>query len=320
MSRVEPTFFMVGAARAGTTSMYDYLRAHPQIYMPPTVAGKEPSYFCDLTPPWATQYRDFESYLTLFAKGRGRQAVGDGSTNYLVAPESAGRIRERYPHAKILMILRNPVARAHSLYRYICGWGFEDASTFEKGLAREAARLGNARFIAQWQLLYHAFLYYHSGLYAEQVARYLEAFPREQVHIVLFDDLKKDLLGTVQGIYRFLGVDPAYEPDLDARNESHFPLSVKAQAFVSQRWNAHPLYPRGPVRRRDKTHYPIALGINALLGGYRKERLRPETRRALTARFAPDITRTAALIGRSLDHWVEERAAAPANAKVAVQV
>ena len=319
---VEPTFFMVGAARAGTTSMYDYLRAHPQIYMPPSasgIAGKEPSYFCDLVPPWATQYRDRESYLSLFAKGHGRLAVGDGSTNYLVAPESPRRIRAQYPHARILMILRNPVARAHSLYRYICGWGIEDAPTFEQGLARESRRLNNARFIAQWQLLYHAFLYYHSGLYSEQVTRYFDAFPRAQVHVVLFDDMKKDLLGTVQGIYRFLGVDPAFEPELDARNASSFPLSVKFQAFVGRRWNANPLYPRGPVRGRDKTHYPIAMSINGLLGAYRKERMRPETRRALTERFAPDIARTGALIGRDLDAWVTARAAAPVSAKVAVQ-
>ena len=321
---VEPTFFMVGAARAGTTSMYDYLRAHPQIYMPPAssgVAGKEPSFFCDLVPPWATKYRDIDSYLSLYAKGRGYAAVGDGSTNYLVAPESAGRIRERYPDAKILMILRHPVQRAHSLYRYICAWGFEDAATFEKGLAREASRLNNARFIKEWQLLYHAFLYYHSGLYAEQVSRYLETFPREQVHIVLFDDMKKDLLATVQGIYRFLGVDPDFEPELDSRNASNFPLSVKFQAFISRRWHANPLYPRGPVRGRDKTHYPIAMSMNSMLGAYRKDRLHPETRRALTARFAPDIARTAALIGRNLDHWVEERSAAPVkDTKVAVQV
>lgn len=318
---VEPTFFMVGAARAGTTSMYEYLRSHPQIYMPSTVAGKEPSFFCELVPPWATKYRDLDSYLSLFAKGRRFAAVGDASTNYLVAPESAGRIRERYPQAKIIMILRHPVQRAHSLYRYICAWGFEDAPTFEKGLAREAGRLNNRRFIEEWQLLYHAFLYYHSGLYADQVARYLDAFPREQVHIILFDDMRKDLLGTIQGVYRFLGVDPDFEPDLDARNASQFPVSVRFQAFVSKRWNAHPLYPRGPVRRRDKTHYPIAMTINNMLGAYRKERMHPETRRELTARFASDIAKTGALIGRNLDHWVEERTAAPVTGeKVAVQV
>jgi hypothetical protein len=322
MSRVvEPTFFMVGAARAGTTSMYDYLREHPQIYMPASLAGKEPSFFCDLVPPWAARYRDIDTYLSLFAKGRGHLAVGDGSTNYLVAPESAGRIRERYPHAKILIILRNPVARAHSLYRYICAWGFEDAPTFEKGLAREAERLGNAAFIKQWQLLHYAFLYYHSGLYAEQVARYFDAFPREQVHVILFDDLKNDLLGTVQGVYRFLGVDADYEPHLDSRNASSFPLSVKLQAFIARQWNDNPLNPRGPVRHRDKTHFPIAMAINQLLGGYRDVRLRPETRRALTERFAPDIAKTASLIGRSLDHWVVERASPAASAaKVAMPV
>jgi hypothetical protein len=188
-------------------------------------------------------------------------------------------------------------------------------------LAREAGRLGNARFIAQWQLLYHAFLYYHSGLYSEQVARYFEQFPREQVHIVLFDDMRKDLLGTVQGIYRFLGVDPAFEPELDARNASAFPASVRLQAFVGRRWNANPLCPRGPVRGRDRKHYPIVMTINNILGSYRKERMTPETRRALAARFAPDIAKTAALIGRNLDHWVAERAAAPvSDANVAVQV
>lgn len=319
--RVEPTFFMVGAARAGTTSMYDYLRSHPQIYMPPSVAGKEPSFFCDLVPPWAAGYRDLDAYLSLFAKGRGFSAVGDGSTNYLVAPESARRIGERYPNAKILIILRDPVGRAYSLYRYICAWGFEDAPTFEKALAREADRFGNARFIEEWQLLYHAFLYYHSGLYSEQVARYLQVFPREQVHIILFDDMRKNLLATVQGVYRFLGVDAGFEPDLDSRNASSFPLSVKLQAFISRRWNDNPLRRRGQVRRRDQTHYPTALAINQLLGIYRNERLRPETARALRQRFAPDIVKTAALIGRNLDHWVDERVPSPgAGAKVALPV
>jgi hypothetical protein len=319
--RIEPTFFMVGAARAGTTSMYDYLREHPQIYMPASLAGKEPSFFCDLVPPWAARYRDIDSYLSLYARGRGHLALGDASTNYLVAPESAGRIYQRYPHAKILIILRNPVARAHSLYRYICAWGFEDATTFEKGLAREAGRLGNAAFIARWQLLSYAFLYYHSGLYADQVARYFDTFPREQVHVILFDDLKKDLLATIQGVYRFLGVDADYEPHLDSRNASSFPLSVKLQAWIGRQWNDNPLNPRGPVRHRDRTHFPTAMAINQLLGGYRDVRLRPDTRRALTDRFAPDIARTSALIGRSLDDWVKERVPAPAHdAKVAMPV
>ena len=319
--RVEPTFFMVGAARAGTTSMYDYLRAHPQIYMPLSIEGKEPSFFCDLVPPWAADYRDLDSYLSLFEPGRGRAMVGEGSTNYLVAPESARRIHARYPDAKILMLLRDPAARAYSLYRYICSFGMEHEPTFEKGLAAEAGRVNNAAFIKRWRLLYYAFLYYHSGLYSEQIARYFEVFPREQIHIVLFDDMKRDLLGTVQGIYRFLGVDPTFEPLLDSRNASQFPFSVRFQAFIGRRWRGNPLCPAKPLRTRDRTHYPIAMSINGLLGNYLKDEMRPDTRRALAQRFAPDIEKTAALIGRDLNHWVQARAAAPVSgAKVAVQV
>lgn len=303
----EPTFFMVGAARAGTTSIHEYLRSHPEIFMASTVAGKEPSHFCHLAAPWALAYREFDAYLTLFKRARNSKAVGDASTNYLVAPESAERIRERFPAARIVIILRNPADRAYSLYRYLCSWGFEDAATFEKGLAREAQRLKSPEFISRWQLLYYAFLYYHSGLYSEQVARYQRSFPADRIHIVLHDDLKKDALRTVQGIYRFLGVDPDFEPDLEVRNASQFPLSVKAQAFIGRRWHGQPLYPRTPLRRRDKLHYPIAMSVNLLLGQYRTERVRPETRRALLERFRPDIEKTSALIGRDLGMWLQQR-------------
>lgn len=314
-----PTFFMVGAARSGTTSVYEYLRAHPSIFMASTVAGKEPSFFCDLPAPWALDYREFDKYLTLFRRARNHTAIGDASTNYLVAPESARRIHEQFPEARIVMILRNPADRAYSLYRYICGWGLEDARTFENALELEERRFGNKAFIERWQLLYYAFLYYRSGLYSEQVARYLDTFPRERVHIVLYDDLKKDALGVVQGLYRFLGVDDGFEPDLDVRNASQFPLSVKTQAFVARRWHGHPLMPRAPIRRRDKVHFPTAMSINMMLGQFRKEVLRPETRRALVERFRPDIEKTAALIGRSLDKWLTDPARKTKSAAVAVQ-
>ncbi len=316
---VEPNFFMVGAARSGTTSMYEYLRSHPEIFMPATLAGKEPSHFCDLTAPWAARYRDFDAYLSLFSKGRGRAAVGDGSTNYLVSPESARRISQRYPNAKILIILRNPAERAYSLYRYICCWGIEDAPTFEKALAREASRLGNAQFIERWNLLYHAFLYYNSGLYAEQITRYQEAFPREQMHIVLFDDLKKNAADTVSGVYRFLGVDPSFEPELDPVNLSGFPRSVRVQAFLGRRWNGNPLNPKQPRRRRDDVHYPTAMSINLMLGQFRTVTMAADTRRALIERYRPDIVRTAAIIGRSLDRWVEPKVGSPpGSAKAAM--
>lgn len=308
----QPNFFLVGAARAGTTSLWHYLRAHPDVYMPAALQGKEPSYFCDLTPPWAREYRTLDKYLSLFAGARRQRAIGDASTNYLVCPESAGRIRRQFPDAKIMMLLRHPAERAYSLYRFLCLWGLETATSFEKALAREAQRYGNERFRQERQLLYNAFLYYHSGLYSEQISRYFDAFPREQVHIILYDDLKHARLQTVQQAYRFLGVDPDFEPELDVHNQSAVPLSVRLQALVASRWRGHPLTPGTPLRRRDRLHFPVAFNINLALGQYRKERMRPETRRSLVERFRPDIEKTAVLIGRNLDAWLTERPRAAA--------
>jgi hypothetical protein len=275
--------------------------------MPTTLAGKEPSFFCDLTPPWALDYRTYESYLTLFSRARACTAIGDASTSYLVAPESAGRIHERYPDARIIITLRNPVQRAYSLYRFLCYWGEEQSTSFEKALDREPSRLGNEAFQRKTQLLYYCFLYYNSGLFSSQIERYYSLFGRDRVHVVLFDDLKKDALGVAGDLYRFLGVDPDYEPEVPPQNASEFPLSIRLQGLLCRDWNAHPLRPRKPIRRRDRLHFPTAIGINVLLGRYRSSKMDPETRRKLTLRFRDDIEKTAALIGRNLDSWLEVR-------------
>ena len=317
---VHPNFFLVGAARAGTTSLWQYLRAHPDIYMPAALHGKEPSFFCDLTPPWARQHRTLDAYLALFQGAGRRRRIGDASTNYLVSPESPRRIAEQFPDAKILVILRNPADRAYSLYRLLCYWGLETATPFEKALALEEKRFRDDGFRRKWELLSQAFFYCRSGFYSEQIQRYFDAFPRHQVHVLLYDDLKHAALETVQNVYRFLEVDPEFEPELGVHNQSNYPLSVRLQSLIASRWHAHPLRPSQPVRRRDTLHFPVLFGINTLLGQYRKERLRPETRRALIERFRPDIAKTAVLIGRNLDGWLQERSRAgtrePASAMV----
>jgi hypothetical protein len=126
--------------------------------------------------------------------------------------------------------------------------------------------------------------------------------------VVLNDDLKKDALRTTRELYAFLQVNPEFEPDVAVHNASEFPLSVRLQGAIGRRWHAHPLCPREPIRRRDRLHFPIAFAMNSLLGRYRTVRMRPETRRVLTRRFRDDVQKTAALIGRNLDSWVDDRA------------
>src|SRR5262245_16436607 len=113
-----PNFFIVGAAKAGTTSLHAYLSAHPQVFMP---ALKEPHYFADfeLSPEFDNfmpVIRDQPAYQDLFRGSQGSTAVGEASPSYLCDPAAAARIKAAIPDAKIVISLRNPVDRAYSHY------------------------------------------------------------------------------------------------------------------------------------------------------------------------------------------------------------
>jgi hypothetical protein len=296
----EPNFFLVGASRAGTTSLWHYLVEHPQVYMPwRSGAEKEPSHFCDVTPSWAGRYRERDRYLALFREATDAHvAIGEASTPYLVAPEAPARIRRAYPHAKIIIVLRNPAERAHSLYRFLCLIGAEWAPTFEKALALEPARMSDERFTRSNRVWYGLFQYFNSGLYSSQVARYLDAFPREQVEIILYDDLKADSAGTARRVYRFLGVDPAFTPRAKRYNASRFPLSVWLQYWLASNMDRSIAGRMGGVRGR-------LFEANGRFGAWRNDGFHADTRRRLLDGYRDDIAKTAALIARRLDPWLE---------------
>ncbi|MGH9241335.1 MAG: sulfotransferase [Vicinamibacterales bacterium] len=294
----EPDFFLVGASRAGTTSFWRYLVQHPEIYMPPgSMAEKEPCHFCEVTPKWATAYRDRDNYLGLFSQAGDCRVIGEASTPYLVAPEVPGRIRAAYPDAKILVILRNPVDRAFSLYRYLCLIGAEWVSTFEKALLAESSRRRDQRFKHSNPLWYALYEYFHSGLYSAQIERYLSAFPEEQVKVILFDDLERDPLRVIQEVYGFLGVDRSFAPKVIRYNGSQFPFSVKLQYLLGRDLD------RSAAGRYGRIRGPL-FKANARLGRLRPRSLDPRTRRRLRDAYRDDLTRLSALINRPLDGWL----------------
>jgi sulfotransferase family protein len=311
----EPNFFIVGAARAGTTSLWAYLRQHPDVFLPQSELAKEPTYFADVTPPWAPEFATLEGYQKVFEAATYQRAVGEASTAYLSSPESPGRIHAAFPDAKIIIVLRNPAGRAYSHYRLLCELGFEPSPTFERGLELEAGRYERyeqglplpPRIDRFW---YGAYFYQRMGRYGEQIERYLKLFRKEQLHFVLFDDLQKHPIETTSAVCNFLGVDPSFRPNVQIHNQSYFPLSVAAQCFIGQRWRLHPVGSHTrPPRRRDSSVLPMAFGLNLWLGHrLRKVALKAETRRRLLDELKDDITHTSEIIGRNLDHWLKERA------------
>jgi hypothetical protein len=304
----EPNFFIVGAAKAGTTSLYHYLRQHPDVFMP---ADKEPWHFCGLPDPApysADRYRDFNKYLELFAEAGRCKAIGEASVSYLVSPGAEERIYARYPDARIIIVLRNPADRVYSWYNFLCQYGVEPGLSLERALADEEQRITIAAERRHTRFVDECVLYYQFGLISHHIKRFVERFPKDQIQFLLFDDLKARPKETTRAVFEFLGVDASFTPSsFKVHNPTWFPLSIRLQHLVASRSRMHPFLPSGtPIRFFDRKVIPWVCWTNAVLGRTRKRRFNPATRRELLTRYRDDIRRTEQLIGRSLQAWLKD--------------
>jgi Sulfotransferase domain len=199
--RTLPDFLILGAQKAGTTALYTYLRWHPQISGP---SFKEVSFF-------DRHYAEGERWYRAHLPIRRRGIVGEASPSYLFHPLAPQRVAQTLPGARLVALLRNPVERTFSHYQHELALGREQLS-FEDALAREHERmdgeldrmLADARYFsyAWWNYTYAA-----RSRYAEQLERWFAAFPREQLLVLLTDDLAAESAGTYRRVLEFLGVD-----------------------------------------------------------------------------------------------------------------
>jgi len=200
-----PDFLILGAQKAGTTALYSYLRRNPSIIGP---SWKEVSYFDRHYARGEAWYRgNFPNK----ARTRGK-LVGEASPSYLFHPLGPQRVRELVPDARLVALVRDPVDRALSHYQHEVALGREPLS-FEDALAAEDERLRgevermvtDPRYFSRewWSNTYKA-----RGRYGEQLERWLEVFPREQLLIVPSDDLAAEPAKTHARVLDFLGAPP----------------------------------------------------------------------------------------------------------------
>lgn len=208
MPEIWPNFFLVGAAKAGTTSIYEYLSQHPQVFFPRI---KEPHFFTQVRPSPEQRFfieaiRDRAEYARLFEKACGFPIVGDASPSYLWHPEVPARIRAQVPDARIAIILRDPVERAYSHYLMDYREGVQSLPFYD-ALIEDMNRPQRGWGVSS--------LYFELGQYAEQVERYLQTFPSGQIRIAFFDDLRRDVRYVLKELAGFLGIDTAVIEQLD---------------------------------------------------------------------------------------------------------
>lgn len=274
-----PTFIIIGAQKAATTSLHYYLRAHPEVFTP---EFKETNFFAKE----GNWYRGLDWYRSLFLEGRssGATHVGDISPGYTMFPYFAGvpeRIASVVPEAKLIYVLREPVARTHSAY----------LQELSDGLERRP--LHEAIFDGRYLLV---------SCYALQIEQYLEHFDRSQLLVLRSEDLAAQPAKTLSQILAFLGLDPGWAPgDFGQRYNiskekrvsrrrtlaAESALRVVASETAARRLNA-------VAKRNQRLSRPLRAD---------ELRLDQDLRDRLRRCFLADAERLRALLGRDVDLW-----------------
>ena len=294
-----PNFLVIGAAKSGTTSLYHYLRQHPQIFMSPV---KEPRFFAlegdslDWHGPGDQRFATnsittLHAYRELFEQVNGESAVGEASVLYLEHPEAPDRIARRIPHARLIAVLRNPADKAYSSYLFNCRQGYEQLE-FEDALRAEPERIADG-----W---YWSWRYRTRGFYDRSLRPYFERFDRSQIRVHLYEDFTRDPRGLLADLFGFLGVDYGFQPNMKVRhNVSGRPKRPRLQRLLTR---PHPVKEAAKsVISEDWGHRVIARLQRPNLV---RPPLRPETRVDLIDSYREDIGRLEELIGRDLSHWL----------------
>ncbi len=294
---MRPSFFIVGAPKAGTSSMAHYLRVHPELFLPDR--KDVPFFGSDLD--YRRPRPSAAEYLAQFEAVGDDVLGGDACTSYLQSRRAAAEIAAFDPAARIVVMLREPVAAMRSMHGHLRYLRSEDIESFAEALAAEPERAAGRRLPAGVRLV-GDLQYREVFTYAPSVRRFLDRFEREQVLVLLFDDLREDPLGTARRVYEFLGVDPAFVPDLEV---------VNARKSTRLGWlHSLAMNPPEPLLRAFNRMTPDAMHgrlIPFLTRLNTKPASAPEfdpaLRRALEEEAAPDLAELAGLIDRDLSAW-----------------
>jgi hypothetical protein len=292
-----PDFFVIGAQKAGSTYLLECLNDHPQIFMPEQeVAFFEDSLYAE------DRIEDFEKH---FVPARPGQVVGVKRPNLLGHPECPERLKRHMPDLKIVAILRHPIERAISGYFHYMKTGLLPIVPVEVGLPKilrgEYKEFPRAQDVLEF------------GLYGKQLQHYEKYFPRENILVMLLEDMKHDAQGQLAQLYGFLGVATDFHPaSFDSR-----PMKAPYSITRLRLWDLLDRHTRSwsPdgkyfVRHRGMLKSPLVAVNNTLdrllwsrLFAADRPQLSPELKQQLIAYYAQDAKCLERWLGKKLTGW-----------------
>jgi len=304
-----PNFLVIGAGKSGTTSVYHYLKQHPEVFMSEV---KEPNFFAlegvtkingytESDPegfnhyPWAVT--NLIDYKSLFNNVGHQKAVGESSTMYQYMEKAPANIKKYIPNAKLIAIFRNPVDRLYSRYLHLAREDREPTKKFEDCLIK-----GNI----WWQkndLI-------QEGFYFTHMKRYFEDFDHDKIKIFLYEDLKDNPKKLIKEMYQFLEIDDSFEPDMTIR----YNVSGK----IKNRFFNQLIGQKSILKNTVATISPFLFRIlknskqfkksvtNLRVKNLSRPPIKEETRRRLINEvYRDEILNFQKLIGRDLSTWLE---------------
>jgi hypothetical protein len=295
-----PNFIIIGAAKSGTTALYQYLKQHPKVFMSPV---KEPMFFAlegqnmDFCGPGDPEYlkrtiNDFEDYCALFQQVSDESAIGEASVWYLYSNDAVKRIKHYVPKAKLIAMLRNPVERAYSNFVFYIQVGREPLVDFAQAIEAEKLRIQK-----NWGWGFH---YIQRGFYYRQLKAYYKSFDKSQIRVYLYDDFTDDPITVLQDIFKYLAVDDSFVPDMSKRHNVSAIVNYKTLYVFLKRLNpiARMLDPFVPdvLYRQAKNDIK-----NKLI---KKPTFPPELRSKLIEIYREDILKLQDILMRDLSNWL----------------
>jgi len=287
---MKPNVFLVGAAKAGTSALSNFLSQHPEVYMSPI---KEPYFFVE------NRHIETKSeYLQLFKNSTREKVLCEASTGYLYDNSSAVLIKKFCSSAKIIISLRNPIDMAFSFWKYMSIHGSENLPFFDA--INDFSNRTSERFIKNCAGRPENYLYIERAKYFEQVKRYYDVFGANSVKVVLFEQFSSEPFKVLQDIFHFLNVEKSFKPNISVINKGG---EIRFEWLKKIRNKKYPLLKKFiPLLLRDKIRLFIR-DINVKKG--KSVRLTSEERVSLYNVFEQDVLKLRKLTGIDLSLWDE---------------
>jgi hypothetical protein len=301
-----PDFLVAGVPKAGTTALHAALSRHPELYLPEI---KEPKFFLTDGPPPARggpgdviTYREHvwqrDAYEALFDAAPPRTLRGEATPLYLYDPVALARIRGLIPAAKLVVIIRDPVERAHSNWAHLWSAGLEPVGDFVRACAEEDKRIA-----AGWASFWH---YTRLGKYGEQLRHAFSLFPREQVLVLRYRRLVDEPTATLDRICAFLGAAPGVISQIPRENVTAHPERTTTHRAVAAGMRASDAVGRllpgtagGCVTGRIERYLQR--------GNRQRQPLGWTERNALLPVFTGDIALLQEVLGEDFSDWLAPR-------------